>query len=175
MWPMSFWLSERFSQGTVPFCVRRTPSNRSSERDLARSRTGRSSANFSGLGEPECWRRSTFALPPVFSREIAKRKGRQKADPLGLSMVTAKVATVTTPSATATTEVQADARSVPVPIVAVVVVRRISITVPASADEMAMPVPAAPVIYVIDGRRFGGSRLQPTDRRSGAGRNCEAA
>jgi len=102
-------------------------------------------------------------------------EGRQKAGPLGLSTVTAKVATVTTPSATATTEVQADARSVPVPIVAVVVVRRISITVPASADEMAMPVPAAPVIYVIDGRRFGGSRLQPTDRRSGAGRNCEAA
>jgi hypothetical protein len=90
--------------------------------------------------------------------------------------VTAKVATVTTPSATAaTTEVQADARSVPVPIVAVFVVRLISITVPASADEMAMPVPAAPVIYLIDGRGFGGSRLQPTDRRSGAGRNCEAA
>jgi hypothetical protein len=107
---------------------------------------------------------------------LRKERAGKKAGPLGLSTVTAKVATVTTPSATATiTEVQADARSVPVAIVAVVVVGLISITVPASADEMAMPVPAAPVIYVIDGRRFGGSRPQPTDRRSGAGRNCEAA
>jgi hypothetical protein len=104
---------------------------------------------------------------------LRKERAGKKPTLLALSMVTAKVATVTTPSATATTEVQADARSVPIPIVAVVVVRRISIA--ASADEMAMPVPAAPVIYVIDGRRFGGSRLQPTGRRSGAGRNCEAA
>ena len=136
---------------------------------------GQSSAKFSGFGIVRVLVRSKVALPPAFSREFAKRKGRQKAGPFGLSTVTAKVATVTTPSATATTEVQADARSVPVSIVAVVVVRRISITVPASADEMAMPVPATPVIYVIDGRRFGRSRLQPTDRRSGAGRNCEAA
>jgi hypothetical protein len=84
-------------------------------------------------------------------------------------------AVTTTPSTAATTEVQTDARSVTVPVVTVVVVRRISIAVPASADEMAMPMPAAPVKYGIDGRRFGGSRLQPTDRRSGAGRNCEAA
>jgi hypothetical protein len=126
----------------------------------------RSSANFSGFGEPECWCRSKVALPRAFCREIAKRKGRQKAGPLGLSTVTAKVATVTTPSATATTtEVQADARSVPVA-VAVVVVRLISITVPASANEMAMPVPAAPVSYLIDGRGFGSSLLQSTDRWS---------
>src|SRR4051812_7706367 len=104
-----------------------------------------------------------------------KRAGKQPAL-LALSTVTAEVAAVTTtPSTTATTEVQADARSVTVPIVAVIVVGRITVTVPAPADEVAMTVPTAPVIYVVDGRRLGRSRLQPNDRRSGAGRNCETA
>jgi hypothetical protein len=61
--------------------------------------------NFSGFGELECWFRSKVALFPAFFREITQRKGRQKADPLGLSTVAAKVATVTTPSATTATEV----------------------------------------------------------------------